>query len=122
MPSYNKKYRTVDRYIANYPAAVAKRLQQIRKLIKASVPAKTKEVISYNIPGYQKPTGGRPYIYFAGFDKHVSLYPLRPERTNFAKELKPYHSGTATLKFPHDQPLPKDLIEKVIKHLVTENA
>lgn len=118
MANDSNKPASVDDYIAAYPAEVVRRLQDIRKLIKDMVPTGTTEVISYGIPGYKKPGGGRAYIYFAGFAQHISMYPVHPERTDFAAQLKPYLSGRATLQFPHDKPLPTALIKKAIKFLI----
>jgi uncharacterized protein YdhG (YjbR/CyaY superfamily) len=114
--------QSVDDYIASFPPEIAERLNRIRQIIKDEVPPGTSEVISYKIPSYKKPEGGRAYIYFAGFARHISLYPIRPERTGFAKELKPYLSGRATLQFPHNQPLPLGLIKQAVGHLVKENT
>jgi len=116
------QHSSVESYIASFPHDVAVRLSQLRALIRDMVPPGTKEVISYNIPGYKKPGGGRAYIYFAGFDGHLSLYPIHPQRTGFAKELKPYLSGRATLRFSHDKPLPITLIKKSIKFLIDSYA
>lgn len=122
MPNYAKRYQTVDEYVADYPVEIAQRLKQIRRAIKQAVPPRTQEVISYNIPSYKFNGKGRAIIFFAAYPHHIAIYPIRPERTNFAKGLKPYHSGTATLKFPNDKPLPTSVIEKVIEYLVNTNT
>ena len=54
---------TVDQYIAAFPADVKKRMQQLRKTIKAAAP-KADELISYQMPGY-KYFG--MLVYFAAF-------------------------------------------------------
>lgn len=122
MPNYAKRFKTVDEYITSYPDDVAKRLQRIRQLIQELIPPGTKEVISYNIPSYKFNGQGRAIIFFAAYPHHIAIYPIRPERTNFAKELKPFHSGTATLKFANDKPLPTAVIQKVIEYLVNTNT
>jgi len=58
---------------------------------------------------------------FAGWKKHVSLYPIPAGSEAFNKEIKPYVDGKGTLKFPLDEPLPMKLIGKAIKLYVAAN-
>lgn len=39
----------------------------------------------------------------------------------FAKELKPYGSGKGSAQFPLGQPLPRDLIRRIVEFRVREN-
>lgn len=77
------------------------------------------ETISYGIPAF---TLNGPLIYFAAFQSHISIYPMKAAvRTQFKKELAGYLSGKATAKFPLDKPIPYSLIEQVVKFRVKEN-
>ena len=103
---------TIDDYIAAFPPAVRARLEALRRTIRAAAPDAV-EAISYRIPTFKQ--GGSYLIYFAGYKTHVGLYPVDASDTDLAAELRPYASGKATLKFAFDQPLPLDLVARVVR-------
>jgi uncharacterized protein YdhG (YjbR/CyaY superfamily) len=109
---------TVDDYIAGFPGDIQAILREIRATIKKVAP-EAQEGISYQIPTFKR--NGIFLIYFAGFKKHVSLYPILSECPGFEAELAPYRSGRATAKFPLNQPIPFALIEKIVKFMMQEN-
>ena len=113
-----KHYTTVSEYIADFPDDVQIVLKKLRTTIRKVVP-EADEVISYNIPTFK--LNGKYVIYFAGFEHHVSLYPITDgTRKKFGKELAPYLSGKGTAKFPLDKPLPLGLIAKIVKYKLKE--
>ena len=114
-----QQFLDVDEYIATFPDDVRPVLQQIRQIIHAAVPG-SQEAISYHIPTMTR--NGRRYVHFAGWAKHVSLYPVpESEETEagyaLAAELEPYLVGKGTLKFPLNKPIPYDLIGRVAARL-----
>jgi uncharacterized protein YdhG (YjbR/CyaY superfamily) len=109
---------TVDDYIAGFPDDVQRVLKEIRATIKKVAP-EAQEGISYQIPTFK--LNSIFLIYFAGFKKHVSLYPILSECPGFEDELAPYRSGRATAKFPLDQPIPFALISKIVTFMKAEN-
>ena len=111
-------FKSIDQYIKSFPDDVQPILQKLRKTIKSVVP-KEEETISYQIPTFKM--NGKYVVYFAGFAKHISLYPFFPDTTELKRAVKPYMSGKATLKFPLDKPLPYPLIKKVVKILAKKN-
>lgn len=107
------KYESVDAYISSFPKEVQDRLEEIRSLIIQAAKDAT-EKISYNIPAYY--LNGRYLIYFAGYKKHIGLYPV-PTNKEFEKDFMPYKtSGKGAIQFPLDKPLPLDLIRKIVKY------
>lgn len=104
-------YTTVDEYLENFSGETRKKLNTIRQMIKKEIP-NGEESISYGIPTIK--IDGKYVIYFAGYENHVSLYPL-PKAEELQEAIKPYIAGKGTLKFPLNKPLPLELIEKVIK-------
>ena len=112
------KFTTVDEYIASFPEDVQKVLEEIREAVKDLVP-EAKEKISYQIACFE--LNGRNLIHFAGWKKHISLYPIPAGNEAFEKQVAPYVDGKGTLKFPLDKPLPMTLIRKVVKLQVAEN-
>lgn len=109
---------SIDSYISTFPPEVQSILEEIRAMIKSVAP-QAEETISYQIPCFQ--LNGRYLIYFAAYKKHISLYPAPYGVPEFADALARYGAGKGTLKFPLDQPIPYDLIEKVIQYRLQEN-
>lgn len=110
--------RTIDEYIARFPPEVQELLQKVRTTIKKVVP-KAEETISYKMPTFT--LNGSYLIYFAGYKKHISLYPAPIGNPEFAEEIAPYESGRGTLKFPLEKPIPYKLITRIVKFRAKEN-
>jgi len=108
---------SIDEYIAGFPPETQKVLQEVRLLIKASAPGAT-ETISYAIPTFD--LNGRHLVHFAGYEKHVGFYPSGRGVEAFKEELKPYKSGKGSVQFPLGQPLPTDLIRRIVELRVEE--
>ena len=108
---------TVDQYIAAFPADVKKRMQQLRKTIKAAAP-KAEEVISYQMPGY-KYLG--MLVYFAAYKNHIGFYPGAGGILEFYKKLSSFKSAKGSVQFPNDRPIPYEVISKVVKFRVKQN-
>ena len=109
--------KTVDQYIAAFPADVKKRMQQLRKTIKAAAP-RADELISYQMPGY-KYFG--MLVYFAAYKNHIGFYPGAGGVLEFYKELSSFKSAKGSVQFPHDRPIPFEIISKIVKFRVKQN-
>jgi uncharacterized protein YdhG (YjbR/CyaY superfamily) len=105
-------FQSVDEYIAACPPESQAYLQEIRKLIRTLVPD-AKERISYQIAAFER--NGKNLIHFAGWKKHVSLYPVPAGSEAFERQIAKYVDGKGTVKFALDEPLPIKLIERIIK-------
>ena len=108
----------IDEYISNFPPETQLVLEEIRALIRASAPDAT-EKISYAIPTFY--LNGN-LVHFAGFSKHIGFYPGDSGIAAFADELKPYKGGKGSVQFPLGQPLPADLIRRIVEFRVAENT
>ncbi|RJQ56693.1 MAG: hypothetical protein C4521_00105 [Actinobacteria bacterium] len=111
--------KSVDEYIAESPAETRTMLEELRALIRASAPGVI-ETISYAIPTFD--LHGRHLVHFAGFAKHIGFYPTDSGIEAFKKELEPYKSGKGSVQFPLNQPLPTDLIRRIVKFRVEEST
>lgn len=109
---------TIDEYIAGFPAETQRALAEIRALVKSTAPNAT-ETISYAIPTFD--LNGRHLVHFAGYAKHIGFYPIPTGIEAFKDELEPYKQGKGSVQFPLDQPLPVDLIRRVVEFRVKEN-
>ena len=110
---------TIDDYITGFPENIRNLLQQIRSTIKKTAP-EAEEKISYGIPAFK--LHGSMLVYFAAFKKHIGFYPLPGAIEAFEKEVKNFKtSGKGSIQFPLDQPIPLDLIIKIVKFRMNEN-
>ena len=103
-------FRTVDEYIASFPADVQERLQGVRRAMRAAAP-ETEEAVSYGIPTFT--LDGRYLIYFAGWKRHISVYPIPAVNAQLDKEIERYKAGKGTLRFPLNEPIPYELIGRL---------
>jgi len=113
----NAAITTVDDYIAGFPPPVRKLLLAMRKTIKAAAP-KAEELISYQMPAY-KYKG--VLVYFAAFEKHIGFYATPTGHATFKKELANYKTGKGSVQFPITEPLPLDLVKRIVQFRVKEN-
>ncbi len=118
MRSTKTKPQTIDEYVGTFPNDVRVILEKVRQTIRKTVPP-AEETISYQIPTFK--LDGKYLVYFAGWKKHVSLYPIPKGNRAFKEEIFPYVTGKATVRFPIDKPLPLSLIQKIVKYRVKEN-
>jgi len=109
--------KTIDEYIETFEPEIQKTLIEMRNFIKNLVPEAT-EKISYKMPTFF--LNGN-LVHFAAFKDHIGFFPAPSGITAFEKELTPYRSGKGTLRFPFNNPIPWNLIKKVIKFKVKEN-
>lgn len=109
--------KTIDEYIAGFPQDVQVLLEQVRQTIRAAAP-EAEETIKYQMPTFM--LNGN-LVYFAAFKKHIGFYPIPSGIDAFKEELSRYEGGKGSVKFPLDQPLPLDLIRRIVEHRVQEN-
>ena len=115
----NKKtgFDSIDEYIATFPSEIQKILEEIRATIKAAAP-EAEEKISYQMPTF---TLKGNLVHFAAFKKHIGFYPVPTGIEKFKKELSVYQGSKGSVQFPLDQPIPYNLIGKIVKFRVKEN-
>ncbi len=111
------KPKNIDDYIADFPEEVQKILQNIRKAIQKITPEST-EAIKYTIPTFV--LNGKNLVHFAAFKNHIGFYPTPTGIESFEPALSVYNQGKGSVQFPLDQPIPIDLIEKIVKFRIDE--
>jgi uncharacterized protein YdhG (YjbR/CyaY superfamily) len=109
-------YATVDDYINDQPEAAQKVLLELREIIKEAAPNAV-EVLNYKVPSFTLLEGGKrdQQIMMAGYTKFVGFYPFPTTMAAFSDELSEYKKGKGSVQFPLSQPLPKDLIIRMVK-------
>ena len=109
----------IDDYVAGFPPETQKVLEEVRALIKSVAPEAT-ETISYAIPTFD--LNGHHLVHFAGFAKHVGFYPTPSGIAALKDELKPYKSAKGSVQFPFSQPMPLDLIRRMVEFRLEEST
>lgn len=115
----DKSFSSVDEYISNFPEEIQNNLQSIRKVIKSTA-AEAEESISYGMPAYK--LNKKPLVYFAAFKNHIGFYATPTGHKEFAEELAKYKQGKGSVQFPINEPIPLDLIERIVKFRVEGNS
>lgn len=110
-------FETVDDYLALQTSEAKVLLEAIRKTIKETAP-QAEECISYQMPAY-KFKG--PLVYFAAYKNHIGFYPTGSGIKAFQKEIEGYKNSKGAVQFPLNQPIPHDLIRKMVVFKMEEN-
>lgn len=102
----------VDAYLAALEEPKRSTLEVLRRTILEVVPD-AEQVISYRVPAFR--VGGKTIAGFAAFKNHLSYLPFSGSvLPRLADELVGYSGTKSALHFPVDEPLPKDIVEKLI--------
>jgi uncharacterized protein YdhG (YjbR/CyaY superfamily) len=113
----NRRFATVDEYIAAFPIEVQARLQELRAAIQAAAPD-AEERISYQMPAYYLKGN---LVYFAAFQNHIGFYPTASGIAAFQQEFAGYVSSKGAVQFPLHKPLPLELVGRIVRYRVAEN-
>ena len=102
----------IDDYLQGLDEPKRSTLTRLRRDILAVVP-EAEQCISYAVPGFK--VDGKTIAGFAAFKNHLSFLPhsgsVFPE---LAEDLAGYEKSSGALRFPVDQPLPPELVEKLV--------
>ena len=60
-------------------------------------------------------------VHFAAFARHIGFYPVPSGIEAFKTELAAYKQGKGSVQFPLDEPLPLDLVRRIVEYRVSEN-
>lgn len=104
--------RTVSEHIARCAPPTQRKLQQLRRTIKAAARGTT-ETIRYGIPTFQ--LNGKNLVHFAGYENHIGFYPGSKLIEAFRGELKRFKTSRGTVQFPIDRPLPLALVTRMVR-------
>lgn len=74
--------------------------------------------MSYGMPAF-KLNGN--LVYFGAFKNHISFFPTSSGIAAFEKELAPYKHSKGTVQFPIGEPIPFDLVKRIVAYRVKEN-
>ena len=111
------QFETIEQYISTFPLEVQQILEKMRQIIRKEAPD-AEESISYGMPTFK--LYGRPLVYFAAFQHHIGFYPLPAVIDTFKSDLTRYKHARGSIQFPLDQPIPYELITKIVIFRVQE--
>ncbi len=110
--------REIDDYLANLDEPKRATLSRLRQDILEIVPD-AGQCISYGMPAFK--LHGKVVAGFAAFKNHLSYLPhsgsVLPELQG---DLAAYSTSAGSLRFPIDEPLPAELVEKLIAVRVSQ--
>jgi len=110
---------TVEEYLASVPASARPLFEELRATIRAELPDAS-EMVSYSILGLKR---GRVLVWYAAFADHCSVFPYTESLVKqLGDEIEPHISGKGTLRFAVGEPLPVELVRKVVRHLAAERS
>lgn len=109
--------KNIDEYIAGFPKETQVLLEQVRATIREAAP-EAEEAIRYAMPTFL--LNGN-LVHFAGYKNHIGFYPVPSGIEAFKDELSVYKSGKGSAQFPIDEPMPLNLIAKIVRFRVQES-
>ena len=105
------KFTTIDAYIASFPKVVQGILEKTRQTIGKAAPGAV-EAISYQIPTFK--LNGKNLVHFAAWKDHIGFYSTPSGNAAFKKELAQYRVAKGSIQFPLEEPIPFDLVTKMV--------
>jgi uncharacterized protein YdhG (YjbR/CyaY superfamily) len=105
------KATTVAAYINAAPKASRGKLREMRRLIAACAPGAVQS-LKWGMPTFSYK---RILVTYAAFQKHIGFFVTSETRRAFAKQLAGFKTGSASVQFPLDRPLPAALIRRMVR-------
>lgn len=106
-----KGFESIDDYIESFPPDVQRVLEKMRRTIRKAAPGAV-EAISYQMPTFK--LNGKNLVHFAAWKSHIGFYPQPSGAKAFQNELSRYKRAKGSVQFPLDEPVPFDLVAKMV--------
>ncbi len=112
---------SVDDYMSALPADRRSVMDELRNTIRAAAPAAV-ESIAYSMPAFRT-VGGHFLVSYAAFKRHYSLFPASTEVVDaVGPAIVRYVAGKGTFRFPANEPVPMELVTRVVEGRLAELA
>ncbi len=105
----------VDDYIDALPAATREVMRELQRRIRTAAPD-VAESISYQIGKFQ--LDERHGVFIGAWKQHIGIYVVAEVDEELARALESYRTKTSTLRFPLKQPMPYELIDRMIAAII----
>jgi len=113
-----QKPHDITDYISQFPTEIQVILERIRATIRQAAP-EAQEIISYQMPAFKQ---NGILVYFAAWKKHIGLYPPISGDKVLEKAVSPYAGVKGNLQFPFDEPIPYELIKRIVNLRVRQDS
>lgn len=110
---------TISAYIASFPKETQAILEQVRETIQKAAPDAV-EAIKYAMPTFV--LKGKNLVHFAGYKNHIGFYATPSGHEAFSEALSRYKSGKGSVQFPIEEPMPLELIARMVEFRVKEQV
>lgn len=112
---------SVEEYRAGIPVERRAALDVLRRTINAAAPEAT-ETIAYGMPALRS-HDGQFLVSYAAYRNHYSLFPASEAVIEtIGQELTRHLSGSGTIQFRANEPIPEALVTRIVKIRLAENA
>ena len=111
-------YQSIDEYIGTFPDDIQSHLESMRQIIKSVIPGAI-ETISYQIPTFK--INNKNIVHFSAYKNHIGLYPGPSAIEHFKEGLSHYKWSKGAVQFPLDNPIPSELVKKIVIFRAREN-
>jgi uncharacterized protein YdhG (YjbR/CyaY superfamily) len=106
---------TVDEYVDSLDGDAQRIAIRFREIILRAAPGIT-EAVRYKMPCFL--VDGEYLVYFGAWKNHIGLYPIPRLGNDLEAEIDAYRSAKDTVQFRYKDPVPWDLVERLIGELV----
>ena len=112
-----KPPKDIDEYIGGFPDDVQAKLEKLRATIREAAPG-AQEKISYQMPTFFLEGN---LVHFAAYKNHIGFYPTPSGIAQFKDQLTNYKGAKGSVQFPLEEPIPYELVSKIVVFRVQEN-
>lgn len=103
-------YKKLEAYLDKLDSETRSRMLHIRDICIRTFP-EASEDFKYGLPAFSLK---QVLIVYGAHPHHIGFYPTPPVIEQFAEDIKDYKSAKGSVQFPHDQPFPTKLIDKMV--------
>lgn len=106
------KPKTTDEYLNSFPENQKKKLVELRKLVRSTLP-ETNEILKWGAPAAVE-KDGMILIVFSGHKQHMNFVATPSTKAAFETELSEYVTGKGSVQLSYGKPLPVDLLKRMM--------
>ena len=111
--------KKIAEYITACPPEKQARLKELYRIIKKQLPVETEERIAWGMPSFYL----KGYVvHFSAQKHHIGFHVGREAIEQFRNELKTLPACKGSIRLSDGLPLPKELIERIVKYCVEKNS
>jgi uncharacterized protein YdhG (YjbR/CyaY superfamily) len=111
--------QSTDDYLEGFTGQDRELLERLRTLAQEAAPQAT-EAIKWGCPAWVHPSGTILFM-ISGHAKHANITFTPSTREAFDADLADFSTGKGSIKLPYGQPVPDDLLRRMITFRVREH-